>query len=182
MKMVRVTKIIENNINYVVWIILRIIKQIYTPLVTLPNVLTILTMKKKSAHKAKLSKADKVKWLTGFGKRMSKKLTTNASHPEKILLEILKKLPYKYEFQKPIICREQFLYIMDFYFPDLNICIEIQSKAWHSTKEQIKQDSIKKRRIQKEGILVIYLWATQLEIITKEEIDQVLKSFVKKGK
>ena len=134
-------------------------------------------MTKKKASKARYSKKEKLKWLIGFGNRMSKKLKANMSHPEKKLSAILEELPYEYIAQEPIIIRDKYLYIMDFYFPKLKLCLEVQSFAFHTSPPQKKKDSVKKMRIKSLGIKMLYLWATQIEIIKKEEVDQILKTF-----
>jgi len=129
--------------------------------------------------KSKISKKDKLKWLIGFGERMSKKLIKSASPPELKFKTILDKLKFEYNFQKPIIVRSKYLYIMDFYFPKLNLCIELQSTKWHTTPIQIKKDSIKKRRIKSEGISMIYIWAKQIDSFNAENLNQLLSSYKK---
>ena len=128
--------------------------------------------------KAQEEKRKKLERLTQWGCRAAKRLRMNASHPERVLFRLLKDLHYKFEFQKPVIAKGS-LYILDFYFTELNLGLEVQSKAYHSTPAQIKKDSIKKRRLKKEGIPIIYLWAKQIEIITKENVEQILSGFVK---
>lgn len=125
----------------------------------------------------KFSPNNKLNWLIGFGDRMSKKLIKTATPPELKLKIILDNLKFEYNFQKPIIVRDKYLYIMDFYFPKLNLCIELQSIKWHTTKEQIKKDSIKKRRIKSEGIQMLYIWAKQVDSFDIQNLNQLLSSY-----
>ncbi len=131
-------------------------------------------MKNRKPSKSKLSKKDKLKWLVGLGERLSNKLREDMSFPEKKLNVLLEQLPYEFISQEPIIVRGK-LFIMDFYFPKKKLCIEVQSFTYHSSEIQKKKDSIKKRKIKSVGIRMLYLWATQIESLKKEELNKLLE-------
>jgi len=118
---------------------------------------------------------ERYNYLLKVGQRLAKKLRGSASPPEVNLLKLLKKLDYKFKFQYPIVCRKSHLFILDFYFPELEVGIEVQSKQWHSTKEQKAKDAKKKRLVKKEGVEILYLYPKQIDLLTSESLLQIIK-------
>lgn len=107
-------------------------------------------------RKAKLMRLKKTKW-------------------EGLLFKTLSDLHYKFKSQVPIICREQYGYIMDFLLTDYNIFIEVNSRQYHSTPQQVKDDNRRSRRIQKEGYYPLVLTNKQISIYSKEQIDDIIR-------
>ena len=120
-----------------------------------------------------------VERLQQFLNRMAKKLRGNRTKWEQSFYITLKSLGYKFEFQKPIICREKYGYILDFLLSDFNIVIEIDGKSTHGSKEQQKKDNQRSRRIKKEGFHILRFWNSQVSVFTKEQIDEVIKNKIK---
>lgn len=106
---------------------------------------------------------------------MAKKLRGSRTRWEQSFYITLKDLGYKFEFQKPIICRSKYGYILDFLLVDYNIVVEIDGKSTHGSKEQQKKDNQRSARIKKEGYHIIRFWNKQISTYSKEVIDQIIK-------
>ena len=91
------------------------------------------------------------------------------------LYNTLKDLHYKFKNQYPIICRQKYGYIVDFYLEDYNLIIEVDGKSTHSSKEQQKADNQRTKRLKKEGFHLIRFWNKQISTYSKEDIDQIIK-------
>lgn len=128
---------------------------------------------------AKTKKPSKIEQKEAFLKKLgqyrAKKLTKNATKWEKIIYSQLKELGIKFEFQKPVVIKKKYLAILDFYLPDKKICIEVDSKQYHSAKEDIKKDRLRTRRLKTEGIFVIRLWNSFVSTLEKEKLKQILE-------
>ena len=98
----------------------------------------------------------------------------------------LEHLGYRFKNQFPIICKKKYGYIMDFVLLDYNIFIECNSVKYHySSKEQIKKDNIRSKRIQKEGYFPIVLTNKQIDNLTSNQIRIIIEtkiSLLKVGK
>jgi very-short-patch-repair endonuclease len=125
--------------------------------------------------KKRTKKEVDVERLQQFLNRMAKKLRGNRTKWEQSFYITLKSLGYKFEFQKPIICREKYGYILDFLLSDFNIVVEIDGKSTHGSKEQQKKDNQRSRRIKKEGFHILRFWNSQVSVFTKEQVDQIIK-------
>lgn len=130
------------------------------------------------------TKEQNLERLQQFLNRMAKKLRGRRTQWEQSLYVTLKNLGYKFEFQKPLICRQKYGYILDFLLTDYNIVIEVDGKSTHGSKEQQKKDGVRSRRILKEGYYILRFWNKQISLFSKEQIDQIIKqkiaSIVKK--
>lgn len=120
-----------------------------------------------------------IEYLEKIGRLYSKKLSKNRTKWESIIYKFLKELHISFEFQKPIICNKCKLYIVDFLFSEINLILEIDGKQFHSSLTQIKSDKLRTKALKKEGYLVIRLWNNQVNIITKENLNQLLSSYKK---
>ena len=127
----------------------------------------------------KTKKEIDVERLQQFLNRMAKKLRVNRTKWEQSFYITLKSLGYKFEFQKPIICRNKYGYVLDFLLSDYSIVIEIDGKSTHGSKEQQKKDNQRSRRIKKEGFHILRFWNSQVSVFTKEQIDEVIKNKIK---
>lgn len=129
---------------------------------------------KKKTKKVLLE--EKYKWLVALGKKRAKELAKKATEHEKLFYRFLKDNGIKFEFQKPVICAKKTLYILDFYLYEFNIAIELDGRQ-HFTKEGIKKDNLRTRRLKKEGIIVKRLTNRQVSTYTKEILLEIINLF-----
>lgn len=94
---------------------------------------------------------------------------------ELILRKALSDLHYKFNTQVSVICREKYGYILDFLLTDYNLVIEADSKKYHTSKEDVKKDNQRSRRLKKEGYYILRLTNKQIAVYPKETIDQIIK-------
>ena len=116
-----------------------------------------------------------LKSLENFLNEKAKELRKNRTDWEIILYNYLKQLGYKFKFQQPIICSNKFGYIVDFLLTDYNIYLEADGK-WHNSPEQKKKDNRRTKRLLKEGYHIIRLANKQISTLSKENIDQIIKT------
>jgi very-short-patch-repair endonuclease len=121
----------------------------------------------------KSNKKDIVKFLEEKGKEFSEKLRKNATQWELSFLETLRSLGYKFEFQVPIICNKKHLYILDFLLVEHNIFIELDGKH-HFTKENIKKDNLRTKRLRKEGYEPLRFTNTQIDKFSTEMLKNAI--------
>lgn len=101
---------------------------------------------------------------------------------ETIMSNYLKELGYAFDSQVPVICQGKHGYILDFFLTESKIFIEIDSKQWHSSKEQIKKDNLRTKRLIKEGYIPLRFWNSQLTNYTKNQIlDIIAKRIISKS-
>lgn len=124
---------------------------------------------------------EKVKFLEDKGKEYSKDLIKKATKWELLFLEKLKTTNFKFIFQYPIVCNYTKLYIIDFYFPDLKLAIELDGSQ-HYTKKGVKYDKSRTSVIKKEGIKVLRIINKQVDLITNIHIKDLLSSYVIRSK
>ena len=129
----------------------------------------------KRTKKVKQSKQDIVKFLQEKGTQFSKELKEKATKWELMFKDILEELGYKFEFQLPIICNGKHLYILDFLLIDYQIFIELDG-AQHFTKQGLKKDNLRTRRLRKEGYQPLRFPNKQVETLTKDQIDGIIKT------
>lgn len=115
-------------------------------------------------------------YLVQKGEEFSKDLRTRATKWEKIMYKHLKDLHYKFKFQVPIICNRNHLYIADFVLQDSNLIIEVDGVTNHGTREAIKKDRLRTRRLKKEGYEVMRFWNLQVSVYSKETIDDIIRT------
>lgn len=128
------------------------------------------------AKTKKPSKSDEREaFLIKVGNSNAKRLRANATKWERIIYRYLKELGIHFKFQDPIVIRKKYLYIMDFFIPDTNICIEIDSKQHHTSKEDVKKDRIRTRRLKSEGIFVIRLWNSHVSVMERDTLKKILE-------
>lgn len=131
---------------------------------------------KKQALKKEQNKR-KMDFLRNLGKQRSKELRQNATEWELKIKHILQDMGLQFQFQAPIICQNQWLYILDFYFPNKKMVIEIQSKQHHTSPEDVKKDKLRTRRLKKDGYTVNYLWNRQISMLTNEQLKAIILAF-----
>lgn len=120
-------------------------------------------------RKTKRGSLEKEKFLLELGAKYAKELTERATVPELEFKQILDKSGVEYQFQVPIVCERNFLYILDFYLPKYKIVFEID--GWqHDTKEGIKEDKIRTRKLNKLGIAVKRVKNFNVKLVTPEVI------------
>lgn len=115
------------------------------------------------------------KKLLETGYKLAKKLRGSATPWEIKLMKQLKKLNYNFKFQQPIVCRCKYLYIADFYFPEYQCIIEVNSIMWHTKPKDVKHDKIRKRRLKKEGYEMLVLWNKQIDSLKDNDLYQIMK-------
>lgn len=128
------------------------------------------------AKRKRKTKEEKLDGLMQFLNRKAKYMRNQgATKWELILKQHFSDLHYKFKCQVPVICREKYGYILDFLLTDYNIIIEADSKQHHTSKEDVKKDNIRSRRLKKEGYHMLRLTNKQISTYTKETIDQIIK-------
>lgn len=120
---------------------------------------------------------EKYKWLVALGKRRAKELAKKATKHELLFYKFLKEIGIKFEFQKPVICNKKTLYILDFYLYEYNIAVELDGRQ-HFTKEGLKKDSLRSRRLKKEGIIVKRLTNRQVSTYDKDMLTSLINSYI----
>jgi very-short-patch-repair endonuclease len=96
------------------------------------------------------------------GEELSKKLTESATKQEKKLRSALNKEGIIHDFQSPIIIHGPKLAIMDFYFPDKNLCVEVD--GWHHKKPKNKAEDAKRTKsLATKGIKTIRFWNSEVD-------------------
>lgn len=132
----------------------------------------------KKPRKKRLKKEITLDCLIRAGVFYSKQLVTRATRWELIFKKVLDKNSFNYIFQHPVICNSKKLYILDFYFPEYNIVIEIDGYQYHSTKAQIKADNLRTRRLKAEGIQVRRLTNKQVTFFNEDTLLKITKMFL----
>lgn len=137
---------------------------------------------------AKLTKEEKherkYQFLVDLGKKLSKENREKAGKWELIIFKLLSDLHINFQFQLPHIHRNklQKLYILDFLLTDYNIVLEIDGKQFHSSKEDKKKDSQRTRHLKKDGFHVLRLWNSQVTLLDKNQLLQIIEMKVKSVK
>jgi len=130
----------------------------------------------KKKPKNKKIKSPKKVDLKGLMNFLNEKADEMRNFPQKwelILYKHLKDLHYKFEFQVPIIVKNQG-FILDFILTDYKIFLEADGK-WHREAEQIKKDNRRTKLLRSLGYQPIRLTNSQISIFTKEQIDEIIK-------
>jgi very-short-patch-repair endonuclease len=127
----------------------------------------------------KISKEEQLEGLMKFLKRKAKGMRIRKTVWEQSLYTTLKDLHYNFKNQVPIICQNKYGYIIDFLLVDYNLIIEVDGKSTHSSKEQQKADNQRSRRLKKEGYYILRFWNKQVSTLSKETIDQIIKTKIK---
>ena len=127
------------------------------------------------AKKKKTKKQISLEGLMQFLNRRAKWMRVNKTKWEQLLFDCLKDLHYNFKCQVPVICREQYGYILDFLLLDYNLVIEADSKKYHTSPQDVKKDNQRSRRLKKEGFHILRLTNKQISTYSKEIIDQIIK-------
>ena len=122
------------------------------------------------------SKEQNLEGLITFLNKKAKEMRLNPTLWESKLKKILSDLHYKFQTQVPIICKNKYGYIIDFLLTDYNLIIEADGKSTHGSKSQQKLDNQRSRRLKKEGYHIIRFWNKQISTLSKEQIDQIIKT------
>ena len=128
-------------------------------------------MKKKS-KRCKGTK-EKEKFLQELGKERASALTERATPPELEFKLALDSAGVEYEFQKPVVCERNYLFIVDFYLPKYKLIFELD--GWqHETREGRKSDRQRTRRLEKLGYSVKRIKNFNVHYFTPEFIKSYL--------
>jgi very-short-patch-repair endonuclease len=117
------------------------------------------------------------KYLEELGAKYAKKLIINKTKWESILHKHITELGYSFKFQIPIVLKipkDYKLYILDFLIPKYNLIIEVDGLSTHSTKEQVKKDNLRTKRLVKEGYTILRFWNKQIDTLTKDQISDII--------
>lgn len=104
----------------------------------------------------------------------AKRMTLNPTKWESLLKKYLSDLHYKFQFQVPIIYKRKG-YIVDFLLTDYKIFIEVDGKKFHSSKEQIRKDNLRTRRLQTLGYQPLRFTNSQISTFKKEQIQDIIE-------
>jgi len=114
-------------------------------------------------------------FLRKAGIAYAKTLTEKATKWELIFKEILEQAKIPYVFQFPIVCEQNFLYIVDFYLPTYNVIFELDG-AQHSTKDAIKYDKARTKRLNDIGLTVKRIRNSTVHLVTPKLIHSFLET------
>lgn len=135
-------------------------------------------MAKKRKAKAKTKKKpgnpEKAKFLQGLGVTYSKELALKATAWELEFREKLDKAQVHYIFQHPVVCEQNYLYIIDFYLPEYKIAFELDG-AHHYEKAKIKSDAQRTKRIAALGIFVKRIMNRNVSLVTPQMLFSYLE-------
>lgn len=118
------------------------------------------------------------KRLLQLGRKFSKELKEKATRWELTIKQYLEELGYDFTFQYYTVAVDK-LFILDFYFPEYKLGLEIDSKSTHGSKEQIKADNERTKKLKKLGISIIRLWNSQVDRFTKDQINDIIQTKLK---
>ena len=104
-----------------------------------------------------------------------KKLVVNITPSEKYIKEILDILKVDYRFQHIIFVTKSQFYLLDFYFPKLNMCIELDGKHHQFDSKQILHDKDRDAHMLLKGIRTIRLTNSQAMNLSLENIKTLLQ-------
>lgn len=104
-----------------------------------------------------------------------KKLVANPTQSERYIQGILDIIGVEYKFQYiQFVNRSQF-YLLDFYFPKLNMCIELDGKHHQFDSKQILHDKDRDAHVLLKGIKTIRLTNNQALNLSLENIKTLLE-------
>lgn len=126
--------------------------------------------------KKKISDRSKLDFLIQKGKEFARDLRKKATPWELEFLQTIKYIKETYVFQFPVVCNEEVLYIIDFYFPKQKVGIELDG-AGHYTPDGVKKDKKRSKALEKEGIHIIRFMNKQVPTISRLHIEQLLKAY-----
>jgi len=118
------------------------------------------------------------KRLLQLGRKYSKELKEKATKWELIVKQFLEELGYDFTFQYYTVAVDK-LFILDFYFPQYKLGLEIDGYSTHGSKEQRKADNERSKKLKKLGISIIRLWNSQVSAFTKEQINDIIQTKLK---
>lgn len=128
--------------------------------------------------KNKTRSEQRLEFLHKKGKEFSKDLIKRAGKFEKLVYRLLKDSHIPFEFQKYFICNKKYLYIVDFYLPEIGYFLEINGSQ-HYTKEGRHKDRIRKRRLKREGLQLLEIPNKQAALLTREDILKLYSNLLK---
>ena len=127
------------------------------------------------AKKKPTKKEQNLEGLMQFLRRRAKYMRLHPTKWELTLKKHLQDLHYNFKCQVPTICRQQYGYILDFLLTDYNLIIEADSIKHHTSKQDVKKDNQRSRRLKKEGFHILRLMNKQISTFSKEQIDTIIK-------
>jgi very-short-patch-repair endonuclease len=104
-----------------------------------------------------------------------KKLVANITPSEKYIQGILDILKVEYKFQHIQFINRSRFYLLDFYFPKLNLCLELDGKHHQYDKDQIAHDIDRDAHTLSKGIKTIRLTNAQAMNLSLENIKTILE-------
>lgn len=110
-----------------------------------------------------------------YNKRLvyRRRLVKKATKAEKRFRELIKKLKYKYSFQKVINKPKFGFYIVDFYIPKFNTIVEIDG-GYHFNKRQVKKDKYREEILRSLGYRIIRFTNKETMKLTTSDIKKHL--------
>jgi very-short-patch-repair endonuclease len=122
-------------------------------------------MARKKKTKRLAGSVEKEKALIVVGKKYAKELKDKATYYELEFQKILHQVGEPFIFQHPVVCEQNYLYILDFYIPKYNIAIELDG-AQHYTKQGKKKDKQRTKKLEKLGIAVKRICNYNVKLVT----------------
>lgn len=107
-----------------------------------------------------------------------KKLIENITPSETHIKNILKELNYNYNFQHIVFIKYTQFYILDFYLPELKICIELDGLHHYNDPKQLSHDKERDISLKTKGIDTIRLSNAKALSFTKEDIIELLIKYL----
>jgi len=127
--------------------------------------------KKTKKVKRLAGSIEKEKALILIGKKYSEELKVKATSYELEFKKILDQVGTPYIFQHPVVCEQNYLYILDFYIPEYRIAIELDGSQ-HYTKQGLKKDKRRSKNLEKIGIFVKRLKNYNVKLVTVKMITE----------
>lgn len=121
-----------------------------------------------------------LEFLQSKGQQFAKDLRNKATKWELSFLVKLRQTSLTFIFQHPVICAKKRLFILDFYFPNHGVAIELDG-AQHRTPEGQKADRRRTAYLKKEKIHVIRFMNSQVDSTTPKQIIDILKPYATKA-
>lgn len=132
---------------------------------------------KESKNTEKLSKTEFVN-PNKLANSRRKKLIENITPSEVHIKNILKQLEYNYNFQHIVFIKYTQFYILDFYLPELKICIELDGIHHYNDPKQLSHDKERDIALKTKGIDTIRLSNAKALSFTKEDIIELLLKYL----
>lgn len=102
-------------------------------------------------------------------------LIKNLTISEKHICKLLKYIKYKCLVQYTIFTGQNQFYILDFYFPEIKLCLELDGKHHFTDLKQIEHDSIRDLTLKQLGIQTLRLSNSKAMSLDGESLSEIVK-------